>query len=66
MYINDHFCRCIQCMLFKPSCRIYTLTYVIFFILFTSDGVNMMHHVYTVLAFFDGFGFVEVEATGAR
>ncbi len=33
-------------------------------ILFTNDCVNMIHHVYTFLAFFDNLGFVDVETGG--
>ncbi len=51
----------------NPLVGFTLLTMYIFSTLFTSDGVNMIRHVYTFLAFFfDGFGFVEVEALGAR
>jgi len=43
---------------------ICTLMHIDPSILFTNDCVNMIHHVYTFLAFFDNLGFVDVETRG--
>jgi len=45
----------------EPFLGICTLTHIDPFVIFTSDCVNMIHHVYTFLAFFDGLGFVDVK-----
>jgi hypothetical protein len=48
-------------MMFESFLGICTLTHINPSTLFTSDCVNMIHHVYTFLAFFDGLGLVDVE-----
>jgi hypothetical protein len=50
-------------MAFEPFLGICTLTHINPSTLFTSDFVNMIHHVYAFLAFFDDLGLVDVEAT---
>jgi hypothetical protein len=62
IYINKHFFGQFQCMSFEPFLGICNLTHKDPFVLFISDCVNMIHHVYTFLAFFDDLGFVDVKA----
>jgi len=57
-----HFFGWFQWMTFEPFLGICTLTHIDPSTLFTSDFVNMIHHVYTFLAFFDNLGLLDVEA----
>jgi hypothetical protein len=48
-------------MTFEPFLGICTLTHIDPSTLFTSDFVNLIHHVYTFLAYFDDLELVDVE-----